>query len=93
MAREGCPVQCFTAMRSVSISLHCKENLEIWRTPRPACKSKVGGESESCIEAEAEALDGAGAQAAGGIARRFVSGFDQDGVHLDVAFGDLKAGW
>src|ERR1700730_8840238 len=50
-------------------------------------------ESASCIKAKAEALDGASAQAAGGVARGFVGGFDQHGVHLDVAFGDLKAGW
>src|SRR6202022_4055123 len=47
--------------------------------------------TSSCIKAKAEALDGASAQAAGGVARGFVGGFDQHGVHLDIAFGDLKA--
>ena len=45
------------------------------------------------IKAKAEALDRAGAQAAGGVARGLIGGFDQDGVHLHVAFGDLKARW
>src|ERR1700722_2166090 len=53
----------------------------------------VTGVSTLGIEAEAQALDGVGAQAAGGVTRGFVGSFYQDGVHLDIAFGDLKAGW
>src|SRR3984893_12134325 len=71
-ARQGCPLQAFSAMAKRMNWSHV---------------SMLG------IEAKAEALDGAGAQAASGVARGFVVGFDQDGIHLDVAFGDLKAGW
>jgi hypothetical protein len=44
-AREGCPLQRFTAMCNASISLHCKENLETKRTPRPTLQIKDEAQS------------------------------------------------
>ncbi len=64
-------------------------------TARQGCPLQQGQRqwAMSRLEAKAEAFDGAGAEAAGGVTRGFVGGFDQHGVHLDVAFGDFKACW
>ena len=59
---------------------------------RCSTRVKLSCVESLCVEGEAEALDGAGAEASGGVARGVVGGFDEDRVHLDVAFGDFKAG-
>src|SRR3989442_13792321 len=44
------------------------------------------------VEPETDALDGAGAEASGGVARAMIVSFDEYGVHLHIARGYVEAG-
>src|SRR2546426_7911927 len=44
------------------------------------------------VKPETDALDGAGAEASGGVARAMIVGLDEYGVHLHLARGHVEAG-
>src|SRR2546423_11017854 len=64
------------------------------RVSQPSAQENVcvKGVLTKLVDTEAEALYRAGAEAACGVARAGVVGFDQHAVHLDVARGHFKTG-
>src|SRR6267143_6900801 len=89
LSRPGTPADTAPQQFSRSAPPSFHESSDYYGRAQVALPCTSG--SYRSVNAEAQSLNGARAEAACGIARAFVVGVDQDAVHLYIAGGDLES--